>query len=95
MELSCQPGEAAFITWIEGIGPLGDIFEAAMGYCYVDFGFNSLKCFYTRDVQVWVRENSLSCWEDLFCQCPFLTYILGLHGIVRLGITNLEEKNAP
>jgi len=64
VELSCQPDEAAFITWIEGIGPLRDIFEAAMGYCYVDFGFNTLTCFYTNDVQVWVRENSLSCWEE-------------------------------
>ncbi len=62
LALSCNPDEEAFVTWIEGIGPIVGVFEAALGYCYVDFNFNSLTCFYDQDLQVWTDMASFSCW---------------------------------
>jgi hypothetical protein len=64
LELSCQLDEAPYITWVEGIGPLEGVFEGALGYCYMDFGYNNLTCFYDNDILVWKNETISSCWEE-------------------------------
>ena len=64
LELSCHPDEPPYITWIEGIGPAQGVFEAAMGYCYIDFEYNNLTCFYRYGTLVWKSETISSCWEE-------------------------------
>lgn len=64
VELSCQQDQEPNIFWIEGVGPVQGVFDAALGYCYIDFGYNNLTCFYDNNTLVWKNENIGSCWEE-------------------------------